>query len=222
MSSRKALSLVVVSAISASCVSARVQPSLAVPGVIAASCQTAIGADRTPSSLPVRWFRPESANDRASLDRWCQAVGPAVVAPVAEQLVAKTRSLTVVSWNAHVGGGDVIGLVNDIRRGNVAGVPASGDLVLLLQEAYRGGDAVPAELVPGAASATGIRETPPGASRVDIVAAARTLGLSLYYAPSMRNGRNDDEDRGNAILSSLPLSDLRAIELPFERQRRVA
>jgi endonuclease/exonuclease/phosphatase family metal-dependent hydrolase len=40
----------------------------------------------------------------------------------------------------------------------------------------------------------------------------------------MRNGPPavSDEDRGNAILSSLPLSDLTAIELPFERQRRVA
>ena len=31
-----------------------------------------------------------------------------------------------------------------------------------------------------------------------------------------------DEDRGNAILSTMPLSDLTAIELPLERQRRVA
>ena len=40
----------------------------------------------------------------------------------------------------------------------------------------------------------------------------------------MRNGRpsESDEDRGNAILANIPLSDLSAIELPFERQRRVA
>ena len=40
----------------------------------------------------------------------------------------------------------------------------------------------------------------------------------------MRNGEpaHSDEDRGNAILSSLALSDYEAIELPFERQRRVA
>src|SRR5205823_6419677 len=30
------------------------------------------------------------------------------------------------------------------------------------------------------------------------------------------------EDRGMAILSTLPLSDLQVIELPFERQRRIA
>jgi endonuclease/exonuclease/phosphatase family metal-dependent hydrolase len=40
----------------------------------------------------------------------------------------------------------------------------------------------------------------------------------------MRNGGPtvSAEDRGNAILSTLPLADLTAIELPFERQRRVA
>jgi endonuclease/exonuclease/phosphatase family metal-dependent hydrolase len=40
----------------------------------------------------------------------------------------------------------------------------------------------------------------------------------------MRNGSPlvSDEDRGNAILSTLPLSELTAFELPFERQRRVA
>jgi endonuclease/exonuclease/phosphatase family metal-dependent hydrolase len=41
----------------------------------------------------------------------------------------------------------------------------------------------------------------------------------------MRNARRRDDvpdDRGNAILSSLPMTDLQALELPFERQRRVA
>ena len=40
----------------------------------------------------------------------------------------------------------------------------------------------------------------------------------------MRNGvpSESDEDRGNAILSTLGLSEYEAIELPFERQRRVA
>ncbi|MEN3339278.1 MAG: hypothetical protein V7647_2954, partial [Acidobacteriota bacterium] len=57
--------------------------------------------------------------------------------------------------------------------------------------------------------------------QIEPVAAA--LGLSLYYVPSMRNGgAAPHEDRGNAILSSLPLTDLAAYELPFERQRRVA
>jgi endonuclease/exonuclease/phosphatase family metal-dependent hydrolase len=59
-----------------------------------------------------------------------------------------------------------------------------------------------------------------------IDALATSTGLALYYVPSMRNGfpGTDErpEDRGNAILSTLPLSRLRAFELPFERERRVA
>jgi endonuclease/exonuclease/phosphatase family metal-dependent hydrolase len=48
--------------------------------------------------------------------------------------------------------------------------------------------------------------------------------MNAYYVPSMRNGGPlvSDEDRGNAILSDLPLSGFTAVELPFERQRRVA
>jgi endonuclease/exonuclease/phosphatase family metal-dependent hydrolase len=57
------------------------------------------------------------------------------------------------------------------------------------------------------------------------VSFARALGLSLLYVPSMRNGLDTDvppEDRGNAILSTLPLMAPGAVELPFARQRRVA
>ena len=51
---------------------------------------------------------------------------------------------------------------------------------------------------------------------------AQQAGLYALYAPSMRNGAEHREDRGNAILSTLPLADPVAIELPYERQRRVA
>jgi endonuclease/exonuclease/phosphatase family metal-dependent hydrolase len=63
-----------------------------------------------------------------------------------------------------------------------------------------------------------------GGTRDDIVAAARRLDLHAVYVPSMRNGAPlaTKEDRGNAIVSTVPLSDVTAIELPLERQRRVA
>lgn len=225
MSSRKILSLVVVSAIGASCVSGRINPRVAAQPAAAGTCRSAAG----PDSTPVTWSRPESAADRTQLDRWCQAVGPAIVASSPAPPDGRPRDLSVVSWNARVGGGDVIGFVGAIRRGQIAEVPADNDLVILLQEAFRSGDAVPSSPGAGALSAAAIRETPPSATlggRVDVVAVARRLGLFLYYAPSMRNGApapgRANEDRGNAILSSLPLGDLRAIELPFERQRRVA
>ena len=69
-----------------------------------------------------------------------------------------------------------------------------------------------------------IRALRPDGSREEIESVAERLGLHAYYVPSMRNGAPaaSAEDRGNAILSTLPLTDLTAIELPFERQRRVA
>ncbi len=50
-------------------------------------------------------------------------------------------------------------------------------------------------------------------------AATRVEGLHVFFAPARPI---DGVDRGNAILSSRPLSDAREIELPKERQRRVA
>jgi endonuclease/exonuclease/phosphatase family metal-dependent hydrolase len=64
---------------------------------------------------------------------------------------------------------------------------------------------------------TGSRDRIPPEAR----AHAAALGLSAFYVPAMRNGAGDREDRGNAILSTEPLHDLQAIELPLDRQRRV-
>jgi endonuclease/exonuclease/phosphatase family metal-dependent hydrolase len=91
--------------------------------------------------------------------------------------------------------------------------------VLLLQEALRSGGAVPA----GGPGQAGARRLVRSAHPHDIVAFARRSQLALFYVPSMRNGssRAYREDRGNAILATAPLSDLRALELPFARQRRV-
>lgn len=52
-------------------------------------------------------------------------------------------------------------------------------------------------------------------ARPDIVDFARSEDLSAYYAPV-------NAQRGNAIVSTMPLGDARTIELPRVRQRRVA
>lgn len=79
-----------------------------------------------------------------------------------------------------------------------------------------------------------IADSPPGEARTDVVAFAKEEGLSLVYVPSMRNGAGSveggaaedeapvREDRGNAVLANVPLVYPLAVELPFERQRRVA
>jgi endonuclease/exonuclease/phosphatase family metal-dependent hydrolase len=93
--------------------------------------------------------------------------------------------------------------------------------VLLLQEVFRQDDSVPSQPPDGSRLASRQSPSPPGAERRGIEATARALGLSMFYVPSMRNGQ-PREDRGNAILSSIALDGLEAIELPLERQRRVA
>jgi len=123
-------------------------------------------------------------------------------------------ALTIVSWNTAVGDADVVRFVRSLPAGN-------RPLVLLLQEVCRGGPAVPTLLDLHAAFAGRLGAAGELHSR-QIEEIGRELSLGVYYVPSMRNGGlTSDEDRGNAILSSLPLSDLRAMELPFERQRRV-
>lgn len=169
---------------------------------------------------PVSWWPAEVS---AALDAnapWCDAVGP-VIAGTADAVDRAPRGggVVVVSWNMAVGAGDLEALLADVgaeeRR---AGRPAP-EVIVLLQEAFRAGDLVPAKYAAHARIASRIA----GGRRDgrDIVALATRLGMHYAYVPSMRNG-SVSEDRGNAILSTLPLRDVTALELPFERQRRVA
>ena len=125
-------------------------------------------------------------------------------------------ALTIVSWNTAVGAADIVGFVRSLPN-------PRGALILLLQETYRDGSGVPAHPEVGFAFARPLGGPPQNSSDRDIEDVARALDLTAYYVPSMRNGGlTSKQDRGNAILSSLPLDELSAIELPFERQRRVA
>jgi endonuclease/exonuclease/phosphatase family metal-dependent hydrolase len=163
----------------------------------------------------VSWFAPIAVHDQGLLTGWAAAVGPPVIRR-GTATVAAADTLRVISWNTAIGAGDLLRLIREERKRN-----DHAPLVLLLQEVYRGGPEVP-EAGPALRFAGRLGADLVG--RTEIEAVAEATGLHLYYVPSMRNGapRDSDEDRGNAILSSLPLEDLAAIELPFERQRRVA
>ena len=165
------------------------------------------------------WLAPASPSQQRTLARWRAGVGPPLIRRNVAAAPRFASELTVVSWNTAVGEGDIAALVRDVRTR----YGSDGPLVLLLQEVYRRGADVPLRIEPGASVAGRLGTRTPGTAR-DVDGLASALGLNVYYAPSMRNGGppDSDEDRGNAILSNLPLSDLSAIELPFERQRRVA
>ncbi len=166
------------------------------------------------------WFGPTGGAEQASLARWANAVGPPLVVRHESPAIAESSAtaLTLATWNVAVGEADVSTFLADLRREH-----PERPIVLLLQEAYREGPDVPSRLLDGSVCA-GHLGNDHGGHGHDIGEIAAKSGLNVYYVPSMRNGVPNDssEDRGNAILSSLPLDDLGAIELPFERQRRVA
>jgi endonuclease/exonuclease/phosphatase family metal-dependent hydrolase len=167
----------------------------------------------------VRWIAPADEGDRKKLRSWCDAVGPLVVQHAGVTPLQPARAVILVSWNMAVGKGDLPALLEQVRRDH-----PNAEVILLLQEAYRA-KTPPAECsaASGRAGALGLPRPPESA---DILELAQRIGLHAVYAPSMRNGRDcatePREDRGNAILSSLPLSDFSAIELPFAQERRVA
>jgi endonuclease/exonuclease/phosphatase family metal-dependent hydrolase len=160
-----------------------------------------------------------AGGDRATLDLWCDSVGPPVVVQ-SDVEEASIAGLTIVSWNIHVGGGRVNELVRQLRSGPRAADDAG--MVLLVQEAFRSGTSVPRSYP---ARLDVPRAIQPERPVPDVAALARSLKMFAAYVPSMRNGtgaQGEREDRGNAILSTEPLSDIRAFELPFGKQRRVA
>jgi len=180
------------------------------------------------SRASIRWIGPSTPRDRTRLDRWCDAVGPAVVYTAPAAPPASADTVAIVVWNVHVGGGDLDRLIDALTRGELTDGTPMTSFVLLLQEAYRGGVDVPLHPSEESAGPHAIVEHPPRGPRRSAIDIARARGLAIVYVPSMRNaslrgaGIRNVEDRGNAIVSTWPLTDPLAIELPFERQRRVA
>lgn len=181
----------------------------------------------------VVWIRSSAPRDRALQSAWCETVGaPVVLARPAARFAAAASAdtLRIVSWNMNLGGGDLVALLREelevtcregAERGTAAPPPP---FVLLVQEAYRRS----AELPRVGPSPYVPRTLAPAfaGSPDDVAELAARCGLALVYVPSHRNGPDTGarpgEDKGNAILSSLPLSAPAAVDLPFETYRRVA
>jgi endonuclease/exonuclease/phosphatase family metal-dependent hydrolase len=165
--------------------------------------------------------------EHPDLEGWATNVGPPAVLDLAPPFSApRVSGLTVLCWNLGIGTGRLDRLLGRLADGDLglavtpggAGpvLDAAWPLVILAQEAYRGGNDVPARHV-GDWHGGPIRAR----GRTDISDVARAARLSLRYYPSMRNGA-DRSDRGNAILSTVPITATRAFALPHVRQRRIA
>jgi endonuclease/exonuclease/phosphatase family metal-dependent hydrolase len=179
-----------------------VQPPMALTpsGTAALECRDVQRADaRQPNSIT--WLLPDDPTHRAKLDAVCRGVGPVAVTTPANAIPVGTVGsaaptvdrLVVVSWNTYLGRGDLPELLSQLTRGVFTSGRRVDTFVLLLQEVYRS----------------------------QIQAFARDRNLHAVFAPSRRRAGEAD-DRGAAILSTLPMTNLLLVELPFEKQRRIA
>src|SRR5262245_36117553 len=173
------------------------------------------------AALPLIW--QAAAEHSKELDRWCRAVGPPIIVPAPSQRVAdgppSMGEIVVVTWNAHLAEGRLDELIAALVAGRLTGGEPVRHFVLLVQELFRRGPEVPLP-TPDMRSAHAIRARHPDAP--DAGDFAQRLGLSFLYVPSMRNGADLREDRGNAVISTEPFVTAVALELPLARQRRVA
>jgi hypothetical protein len=174
-------------------------PAVAALPPAAGSCRAASG----PASVELAWIGPTPENQRLALDAWCAGVGPPLTIVSAAADVSGSR-VAVISWNTNAGAGDLFKLITEIRTGKVEGAPID-HLIVLVQEAHRAGPEVPLR-VPSGLPLARVLPRPPIAHDIGAVAAAARM--NLVYVPSMRNGPGQN-DRGNAILTTARLSDLR-------------
>ena len=178
-----------------------------------------------PASLPEQRRRldlPRTSAIAVTFDEWCSTVGAPVVESEPSGSGRVADEVVVVAWNVHVGGGDVEDFVRRLVRGDfTAGHPVP-HYVLLLQEAFRTDDGIP-PAVAGAPIPHAIPNDRQTVARRLQAHVAENLAISRasrarsgWRAPmfrSMRNGRGPAEDRGNAILSALPVDDVVAIRV---------
>ena len=189
--------------------------------VLVSSSPTSSTATSCPArelSTHVSW-RIAEPTDAPELARWCRAVGVPVVTNAPASQAPPLDEFVTLSWNAHLAEGRLSDLIAALKAGEFTNGRPVRHFALLVQELYRRGDAVP-EFDGADRSAFAIAARDPDAA--DVEDYARSLGLSFLYVPSMRNGARLREDRGNAIISTEPLLDPLALELPLARQRRVA
>jgi endonuclease/exonuclease/phosphatase family metal-dependent hydrolase len=159
------------------------------------------------------------------LELWRANVGAPLVLDLAPPLAAPPSVIHVLSWNLAIGAARLTEVIErwfDGKLGDPVHLSETKDignarppLIVLAQEAYRTD-----ESVPGKPSRRHRGKPLHPRNPENITEVAQRFGLSLRYAPSMRNGEHQS-DRGNAILATVGLAESHAFALPYVHQRRV-
>ncbi len=182
-----------------------------------------------PSNDPFTWHVPAGTDRHSDADRWCRSVGPPVFAadPGSRFHAWRTTDpLVAVAWNVNGGSGDIYRFLHtELDLDCTSGEPFAGPpFVLLVQEAFRRSAGVPPTTDPDVIPPR-MEEPERAGPRHDIVTVAGRCGLAIAYVAATRNGPEEygdlREDKGNAVLSTLPLTEPFAIEVPMVAQRRV-
>ncbi len=185
------------------------------------------------SSAEWDWLGPTDPLEGQSITRWCDMVGSPHIKPAPAAQFGRSEdhdSLAVFSWNVDVGAGDLLSFMEEevglsCRLGDSEASARFPQFVVLVQEAFRWSSELP-PVTDQRVAAMKRRSDARQRGTPDIVEVAEQCGLAFVYVPSGRNGVDDPgerlHDKGSAILSTLPLSDFKAVVLPFETERKVA
>ena len=160
------------------------------------------------------WYGPSDARDVELNFAWRETVGPEVLQTRPGDIFhdwTVSDSLTVVTWNINVGGGDLLTFLREelsltCSASAVSTGPGFSPFVLLIQEGHRrSADLPPVEaspLIPWR-----ITPDPRPGEQLDVVEIAERCGLALAYVPFARNGPDAEdrtpEDKGNAGAKAL-------------------
>ncbi len=178
------------------------------------------------------WYSPASESENRKLEEWCLTLGPPEIDSVPSGGFGALRSvdtLVIAVWNTDAGAGHLLEFLRnelglDCRGDGPVLADGSQHFVLLIQEALRRSNEIP-DVPQQWVTPPPVKENVHPGERLGVTDVGRRCGLSYIYLAASRNGLEARdgmrEDKGNAILSTLPLHDFVGIELPFESARRV-
>ena len=81
------------------------------------SCEGLIKGQVQIDDQVIVWKNQASDEDYDSLLSWCQVVGSPVFFKPSKTEKVTIDSVTLVSWNVHVGSGDLDQFINDLQKG---------------------------------------------------------------------------------------------------------